>query len=369
MTLKKSLIATLLSGALCLPAVAQDFSKRFYVGAAGGTSNLSPESQVPAFTIDDESDSAGKLMVGYDMSPRIAVEVSAADLGAAGIGPNEVGEISYNVFELSGLYHFFNLGGYERLRERRGLGAFFKVGVGVLDNESDLEFTRDNDLHLSGGLGLEYALRMGLALRGEVEAFDEDAMLTSLGLLWRFGGKSGGELSNDGLFTKGAGAIGGLIGGGDDKLSALDAIEDDDDNDGVPNSIDDCAGTPAGSPVAATGCEMFGGVLEGVNFESGSDSLLDEAQVVLNDAANVLLNDPALTVEIQAHTDSQGAAEYNIELSKQRALSTVRYLMLRGVPAEQMRARAFGESQPIADNGTDEGRKTNRRIEFHVIER
>lgn len=371
MTLKRSLIATLLSTAMCLPAVAQDFSKRIYVGAAGGTSNLSPESQVAAFTIDDESDTGSKFLIGYDIMPRIGLELSAADLGAAGIGPNNAGAISYNVYELSALYHFFNLSGYDALLDRRGLGAFFKLGLGAMDNESELEFSRENDFHLSGGIGLEYGLRMGLALRGEVEIFDEDAMLSSLGLLWRFGGKGSGGISDDGLFSKGAGAIGGLIDGASDVLPTLDSVgtEDDNDGDGVPNSIDDCPGTPAGSPVAATGCEMFGGVLEGVNFESGSDRLLDEAQVVLNDAANALLADPSLTVEVQAHTDSQGDAQYNIDLSKKRALATVRYLMLRGVPAEQMRARAFGESQPIADNSTDEGRRTNRRVEFHVIER
>lgn len=367
MILKKSLVATLISTAFCLPAVAQDFNKRFYVGAAGGGSNLEPESQVAAFTIDDETDIGGKVMVGYDWSPRIGIELAAADLGEAGIGPNEVGEISYNVYELSGLYHFFNLGGYDALLDRRGLGAFFKVGVGAMDNDSNLEFTRDNDIHLSGGIGLEYGLPLGLAVRGEVEAFDEDALLTSLGLLWRFGG-NGRSDSDDGLFTTNTStdSDSGLTGA---SAAVLPTLDDDDDNDGVPNSIDDCTDTAPGEPVTATGCAMFGGVLEGVNFASGSDQLLDEAQVVLNDAADVLLNDPSLTVEVQAHTDSQGAADYNVELSRQRALATVRYLMLRGVPAEQLKARAFGEAKPISDNSTEEGRKTNRRVEFHVIER
>lgn len=368
MTLKKSLVATLISTVMCLPAVAQesDFSKRLYVGIGAGSSKLSPESQVPAFSVEDESDSASKIFIGYDFKPRIAIELSAADLGAAGIGPGNVGSIDYQVAELSALYHFFNLGGYEALLERRGLGAFLKVGFGAMDNESELAFTRENDIHLSGGLGVEYATRLGLALRGEIEAFDKDAMLSSLSLLWRFGGK-GGSSSNDGLFSAGGGLVGGLIGDGDDTMTATD--EDDKDNDGVPDSIDDCMNTAPGEAVTATGCAIFGGVLEGVQFESGSDKLLDEAQVVLNDAADALLSDPNLQVEVQAHTDSQGAAEFNIALSKDRALATVRYLMLRGVPAEQMTARAFGESKPIADNSTAEGRKANRRVEFHVIER
>ena len=83
----------------------------------------------------------------------------------------------------------------------------------------------------------------------------------------------------------------------------------------------------------------------------------------------MLLSNPDVKVEVQAHTDSQGPEDFNIELSKKRALATVRYLMLRGVPSEQMAARAFGESKPIDDNGTAEGRAANRRVEFHVIER
>jgi OOP family OmpA-OmpF porin len=141
--------------------------------------------------------------------------------------------------------------------------------------------------------------------------------------------------------------------------------DNDSDGDGVPNDIDNCSAT-GDEPVTATGCPMFGGVLEGVLFESGSDKLTDSAQVVLNDAADALLNNPDMVVEVQAHTDSQGAAEYNLELSKKRALATVRYLMLRGVPSEQLLARAFGEAKPIESNDTAEGRQANRRVEFHV---
>ena len=147
-------------------------------------------------------------------------------------------------------------------------------------------------------------------MRGEVEAFDEDALLTSLGLLWRFGG-NGRSDSDDGLFTTNTStdSDSGLTGA---SAAVLPTLDDDDDNDGVPNSIDDCTDTAPGEPVTATGCAMFGGVLEGVNFASGSDQLLDEAQVVLNDAADVLLNDPSLTVEVQAHTDSQGLSLIHI---------------------------------------------------------
>ena len=371
MTLTKSLVATLIGSSLCLPAVAQDFdqfSRPVYIGIAGGSSNLEPESQVSQFFVEDDSDVGTKIFLGWDFLPRFGAELAFATLGSANIGPNSIGTIDYDVYELSGIYHFFNLGGYDATFDRRGLGAFVKLGVGVLDNDSPegIPFTRENDFHLSGGIGIEYGFRFGLAIRAEIEAFDEDAMLSSVGALWRFGSNSNSDGgSDDGLFSNGSGAVGGLLGGGDD----LPTMTDDDDEDGVPNSLDDCMDTAPGVPVTATGCAIFGGVLEGVVFESGSDRLVGKAQSLLNDAADVLLNDPSLNVEVRAHTDSQGSEDFNLELSKKRALATVRYLMLRGVPAEQLTARAFGEAKPVADNSTPEGRETNRRVEFHVIDR
>lgn len=366
MTFNKSLIAALIGTAMCFPAVAADssgFKKRFYIGASAGSSTLEPEieSGLP-FTIQDDSDSAFKGYIGFDVTPRFAAEISAADLGEAEIGPDSAGTVFYDVIELSGLWHLFKFGGRENLLDRKGLGAFVKLGVGVLDNSSNLEFRRENDIHLSGGVGVELGTRIGLAFRAELEAFDEDAMLASGGLLWRFGGGSTSKKPKKAESTVDDSAIGGLT-------SNAPPLLTDDDNDGVPNSIDDCSGTAVGEPVDATGCPVFGGTLEGVQFAVNSDQLLDEAQAVLNDAADVLLANPDVKVEVQAHTDSQGPEDFNIELSKKRALSTVRYLMLRGVPSEQMAARAFGESKPIDDNGTPEGRAANRRVEFHVIER
>jgi len=357
MKCKKSLVATLVSAFLCVPAISSaehgGFHKKLYIGGAGGITQLSPEVEDGVnFTVDEEESEGQKIFVGWDFSPRLAVEFGVAELGEAMIGPADAGEISYSVKDLSLLYHFFNFGGYDSLSARTGLGAFGKLGVGTMENESDLAFERENDWHAMGGLGVEYGTSLGLALRGEVEFFDEDAMMASLGLLWRIGGKSKGMMGGDDLFSK------------SDMEEMM--IADDADGDGVPNNLDDCPDTSAGDPVSATGCAMFGGVLAGVQFSSGSDELTDEAQVVLNDAADVLLKSPDTSVEVQAHTDSQGSADYNLDLSKKRALAVVRYLMLRGVPAEQLQARAFGESKPIEDNATAEGRNANRRVEFHV---
>jgi len=358
MKIKKSLVATLISACLCVPALAEegDFHKKLYIGVAGGVTKVSPEIRGGQnLEVTEDESEGGKVFIGWDFRPHMALELGVADLGEAEIGPNSVGTVGYEVADLSLVYHFYNLGGYDRLISRQGLGAFWKLGIGAMDNESELDVTRENDVHAMAGLGIEYGTRMGLALRGEIEAFDEDAMMASVGLLWRLGG--GGGKAGGGLFSSGLGA----------KLPGLGS--DDSDSDGVPNNLDDCPDTAEGQPVTATGCAMFGGVLDGVKFASGSDELTDEAQSVLNDAADALLEYPNVNVEVQAHTDSQGAADYNLDLSKRRALATVRYLMLRGVPSEQLQARAFGESKPLEANDTAQGREANRRVEFHMTDK
>ena len=94
-------------------------------------------------------------------------------------------------------------------------------------------------------IGVEYGTKIGLALRGEVEAFEKDAMLASVAVFWRLG--RGSDSGHGGLFSK---------------MSRKNAMEsmmgsaDDTDSDGVPNCLDDCPDTAPGEPVTATGCDV-----------------------------------------------------------------------------------------------------------------
>ncbi|PIE36476.1 MAG: hypothetical protein CSA54_04310, partial [Gammaproteobacteria bacterium] len=67
---------------------------------------------------------------------------------------------------------------------------------------------------------------------------------------------------------------------------------------------------------------------------------------------------------IEGHTDSSGEAEYNLELSRERALSVKKALMMRGVHHSRLSTEGFGESTPVASNGTVDGRQANRRVEI-----
>ncbi len=109
-------------------------------------------------------------------------------------------------------------------------------------------------------------------------------------------------------------------------------------------------------------------VFPGVNFEFDSDRLTPGAKVILTSVAATLLKYPDTFIRIEGHTDSIGNDVYNQELSAKRAIAVKNYLVKKGINPDRLVAVGFGETRPIADNGTAEGRAMNRRIEFVVIE-
>jgi outer membrane protein OmpA-like peptidoglycan-associated protein len=76
----------------------------------------------------------------------------------------------------------------------------------------------------------------------------------------------------------------------------------------------------------------------------------------------LLAENPELRFEIQGHTDGDGSEEYNLELSRQRAESVLKYLVLFGIEPTRLQAKGYGESIPVAPNDTDENKAKNRRV-------
>ncbi|MCI5072189.1 OmpA family protein [bacterium] len=145
----------------------------------------------------------------------------------------------------------------------------------------------------------------------------------------------------------------------------------DSDKDGVSDVEDLCPNTEQGQSVDIKGCPQVvksRGVLKGVNFKSGSSELTLNSMVILEDVAKELLEFPRVRIEIQGHTDSVGAAEFNQKISYARAKSVMTYLVSKGVPQDRMVAKGYGESQPIASNKTAGGRAQNRRVELKWVD-
>jgi OmpA-OmpF porin, OOP family len=143
----------------------------------------------------------------------------------------------------------------------------------------------------------------------------------------------------------------------------------DSDGDGVADGYDRCPDTIAGGEVDANGCLRRTSqtiALGDVPFELGSAELTERAKKTLDAAAASLLVERDVKFEIAGHTDSSGSDELNERLSGARAASVRRYLIGRGVAAERMTSRGYGEREPIAPNDTGEGRARNRRVEFRL---
>ncbi len=149
-----------------------------------------------------------------------------------------------------------------------------------------------------------------------------------------------------------------------------DGCELDGDNDGVVDRLDECPDSAPGVQVDIKGCEIKDVIrLPGVNFESNSDRLQPGATNVLDDAVATLKKNPTITFEVAGHTDSDGSAEYNEGLSARRATTVRDYLASNGIAENRMTVRGYGEAEPIADNGTREGKAQNRRVVLRIIER
>ncbi|MFK7815561.1 MAG: OmpA family protein [Gammaproteobacteria bacterium] len=106
--------------------------------------------------------------------------------------------------------------------------------------------------------------------------------------------------------------------------------------------------------------------LTGITFLFGSNEITPEGKLILDDVVTVLTEHSGFDVAIEGHTDSVGNENLNLQLSQLRAQSVLSYIASSGIQVERLSAEGFGETLPIYDNDTAQGRALNRRIEFNV---
>lgn len=144
------------------------------------------------------------------------------------------------------------------------------------------------------------------------------------------------------------------------------------DGDGVLDKDDRCPQTPG--PVDNEGCpvieeeeqEVLNTAFDALEFETGKDIIKATSYASLNELAELMVKKEGWKLQISGHTDSQGSDAANMSLSEKRAKAVGTYLESRGVKTDQLIVQWFGETQPIADNATAEGRAKNRRVEMEV---
>src|SRR6478609_3702818 len=111
-------------------------------------------------------------------------------------------------------------------------------------------------------------------------------------------------------------------------------------------------------------------ILEQVQFDTGKATIKPASNDLLDQVAEVLSQHPEmLKVEVQGHTDNRGSAALNKKLSQARADAVKKAMVQRGISADRLVTKGFGPDKPIDDNGTDEGRQKNRRVQFVILEK
>jgi len=154
--------------------------------------------------------------------------------------------------------------------------------------------------------------------------------------------------------------------------NAVTDLKKDSDGDGVSDQFDKCPNTPAGSVVDGSGCVIVfpkdtmattGAPYSNIQFEFDSSVLRTSSYPVL-DATSADLRSTGKTVEVAGYASSEGTAAHNMSLSRDRANSVKTYLVNSGVAASKLKVKGYGETNPIADNSTEEGRVLNRRVSF-----
>lgn len=404
-----------------IPDNTSDFRNRLYAGAAIGSSHLSPDTSGTVFNVESKSDTGTQLRLGYDVHNMLAVELDTAVLGASDLREANT-DVQYTSASVSAL--IYGLSGVQMRSRREGLSAYARLGYGSLSKSSSVIALEESGGVPIFGLGAEYGFSNGLGLRAEITRYDDDASFIGFGAVYRFGMSPAGigrmiakaaepalgaahttvaadgrvlsgramnrfevQQRNTGNGSSQAGepSLGAAMPGTSGAARAPGAkpvsgyartMADrwrpamragDLDTDGVLDSVDNCPDTRAYVTVDRYGCGLFDAVLEDVTFKSGSRWLTPRARGQLDRVAETLLAFPEARVQVRAHTDSQGPADQNLNLSSRRAEVVVQYLLSRGVHELQLQAVGMGEAQPIESNGTKKGRLRNRRVDLVTL--
>ncbi|WP_019867300.1 OmpA family protein [Methylovulum miyakonense] len=298
----------------------------------------------------------------------------AEDGWGAGMGVGKMLDKHFNV-EIRGFYQEYdanpvgewkNGGGTVDLQyyfSRNKLAPYTVIGAGGMATSAG-GVSRNGSFIGEAGAGLAYEINDNFLLRGDVRYrynnnFDTTYgrntdefhdMVVNVGFVVPFGPKPTAPVA----FEMPAPAP---------VVKAPDCSTLDSDSDGVNDCLDKCPATIAGSKVDFEGCPISL-ELKGVNFKLDSAELTVNAMSILDSVAASLMGYPEKDdIEVRGHTSSEASDAYNMRLSQRRSQSVVNYLKMKGV-TNRLTARGFGESQPIADNATEEGRSLNRRVEL-----
>ncbi len=355
--MKKKLLCCALFGAMGLAqtASAQDFDDRWYLTAGAGF-NFQDNDRLTedAFT--------GNIGVGRFVNPNWSVDVELNYLNPDRRNTNL--EFTQYGISLDARRFFWH--------EGRTWAPYFVGGIGAQRHEEDFGVNGERSgtnlaFKLGGGiqteLGRHFAARVELGFRSD---FDDDSIVDPTSDRFTDAYATITAIFPLGARTEAAPAPAPApVAAPAPEKTCADL---DDDGDGVNNCDDKCPNSEAGQAVGPDGCPVPLTIdLKGVNFDFDKSTLRPDAVAILDEAVSILNKYPQLRVEVAGHTDSVGTEVYNQGLSERRARAVYDYLAGHGVDASRMVGpHGFGETKPIDDNHTKEGRARNRRTELNV---
>ena len=410
------------------PEATERFEKQWYLGAGLGRSHLSPDTGGTGYNLDDRHDAGYKLFLGYDLTERFTLETYFSKLGKTELSPQ--GRIKYKDYGLSALYYVyksqrphqgwgvFGRAGLGRMDNSANVpfstdnGNHLMLGAAVeygFKNGFSLRADADYYDKDSRLFAINLLKRFGTgkkAVPAPVAPLDSDhdgiadnedrCPGTATGVVVDSRGCEV-DSDKDGVPDREDNCPGTAAGRQVDAQGC--ELLMDHDHDGVADESDRCPDTPAGVGVDAQGCELDSDgdhvvdsqdrcpdtlagtavdaqgcklhetiVLKGVTFATASANLIGESRAVLDEVVETLRRNPDLRLEIAGYTDSRGSRGYNLGLSQKRAEAVRDYLISREIAADRLQARGYGPDDPVADNGTREGRAANRRVELHIID-
>ena len=361
--------AVLLAAALLAPVVSAEASwERTDWIVRGGVSQVDPKSGdlslSPTTTLGVDDDTGFSFDITAMLSQKWGAELFAAPAqnhtttAITGRSVAQYGEVEPLIETLTAQYHFNPLGrmrpyvgaglGYAQFSGERPAGLSLGSSWGPAAVAGiDLGVTQRFFVNLSARwVNVESKVKLNGDRVGDVAL---DPMIYSLNLGYRFGATAAPAVVAIAAIAAIAPAVVAK------PLAPLDS-----DGDGVIDPNDLCPDTPRGTRVGPQGCPCD--LTLKLNFAFDSSALTDSDKAQLDAAVAELKRLNWTSGVIEGHTDSIGSDAYNQKLSERRAATVREYLIAQGIAESRMAPTGFGESQPVADNKTAEGRAENRRV-------
>ena len=319
-------------------ASAPSIAATTYVGAKVGMGWLD-SACVDGTKCDDDAIGAG-IYSGYNFSDKFGIELSSDFLGDYKTSFTKNGTTS----QFSDPIIAISLTPMYRLAVQQEFDVFFKAGPAYISHGGE------DDVVLSAGIGLEKQLSSDWAVRVEYQYFDDfddnyvqdlNSNLLSVGVSYNFG--TGNTTASAAAATTSAVAV---------TQAPSEPITE-------PAVVVEEKTTVV---VTKAQTESYSQEM----FATNSTELSTDGKIALMPLVEVLKAHPQSSVDVVGHTDSTGAAEYNMMISKKRAAAVAAYIEEQGIEADRITASGEGEENPIASNDTAEGRAQNRRVDATI---